>query len=232
VAYPVVKATRLLVRELPAGEQPLQRLRSYGARAVSAAELIATVLQTPDALSLAEELLAHFGSLAELARASVEELCEFDGIGPAKACQLKAALELGRRLQQEATPTRLIVRGPADLAEHVQPWLGSLEQEHFVVALLTIKHALKDLITVYVGNVNSVMVRPAEVFQAAVKRNLPVVIILHNHPSNDSSPSPEDVRITRQLREAGRLLEVDLMDHLIISRDNWVSLKERGLGFD
>jgi len=227
----VEKPVRQLVRELPASEQPVNRLQHYGPTALSSAELVAAVLQTPDALSLAHELLARFDGLMGMARASISELCTVDGIGPAKAAQLKAALELGRRLLIASPEEKPRINSPADLANLVMLEMGLLEQEHLVVALLDTRNRLQDMVTVYVGNVNTSIVRVGELFRDAVRRQAAAVIILHNHPSGDPTPSPEDVRVTEQIVQAGRLLDIDVLDHLVIGKQRYVSLKERGLGF-
>jgi len=227
----VEKPVRSLVRDLPTGEQPVNRLRHYGPAALSSAELVAAILQTPDALSLAQELLARFEGLMGLARATISELCTVDGIGPAKAAQLKAALELGRRLFVASPEEKPRINSPADMANLVMQSMGLLEQEHLVVALLDTRNRLQDLVTVYVGNVNTSIVRVGELFRDAVRRQAVAVIVLHNHPSGDPTPSPEDVRLTEQLVQAGKLLDIDVVDHLVIGQQRYVSLRERGLGF-
>ncbi|MFQ5596157.1 MAG: DNA repair protein RadC [Anaerolineae bacterium] len=226
------RPTRHLIRELPAGEQPINRLRHYGPAALSTVELVAAILQTPDALSLAQELLARFEDLAGLIRATLSELCTVNGIGPAKAAQLKATLELGRRLFVAAPEERPQITSPADAANPIMLDMGLLEQEQLWVILLNTKNYIVDIVRLYQGSTNASLVRVAEVFRDAIRRNCTAIIIAHNHPSSDPTPSPEDVRLTRQIQEAGQILDIELLDHLIIARHRWVSLKERGLGFD
>ena len=227
----VEKPVRSLVRELPAGEQPVNRLRHYGPAAVSSAELVAAILQTPDALSLAQELLTRFDGLMGLARATINELCTVDGIGPARAAQLKAALELGRRLLIALPEERPQVRTPADAANMLMMEMGLLDQEHLRVILLDTKNHVLGVATVYIGNVNTAVIRVGELFRDAIRQNCAAIIVVHNHPTGDPTPSPEDVRITEQIVEAGKLMDIEVLDHLILGRQRYVSLKERGLGF-
>jgi len=225
------KPVRSLVRELPAGEHPVSRLRHYGPTALSSAELVAAVLQTPDALSLAQELLAHFEGLMGLARASISELCTVDGIGPARAAQLKAALELGRRLLVASPEERPQIRSPADAANLLMLEMSTLDQEHLRILILDTKNHLMAVENLYKGSLNTSLIRVGEVFKRAVKENAAAVIILHNHSSGDPTPSPEDVRVTEQIVQAGKLLDIDVLDHIILGQQKFVSLKERGLGF-
>jgi len=228
----VAKPTRQLVRELPAGEQPVNRLYHHGARALNQAELLASVLQTPDALSLAYELLARFQGLAGLARASIAELCTVDGIGPAKAAQLKAALELGRRLLLAADNDKPQVKGPADVANLLMAEMEYLEQEHFKVVLLNSKNRIMAAPTIYIGTANTTYIRVAEVLKPAIRQGAVAMILVHNHPSGDPTPSPEDVAVTKQIVAAAKLVDIQVLDHIIIGQGRWTSLKERQLGFD
>ena len=223
---------RHLIRELPESERPVNRCVFRGPTALSAAELVAAILQTPDALSLAHELLTTFGGIDGLIKASVAELCNVEGIGPSRAAQLKAALELGRRLFLHRPDELRQITSPADVANLIMLDMGLLEQEQLWVILLNTKNYIVDVVRLYRGSTNASLVRVAEVFRDAIRRNCTAIIIAHNHPSNDPSPSPEDVRLTRQIREAGQILDIELLDHLVIARNRWVSLKERGLGFD
>jgi DNA repair protein RadC len=161
----------------------------------------------------------------------MSELQQQPGIGASTAARIKAAFELGRRLLIERPSDRPQIRTPADAANLVMAEMGLLEQEHLRTILLDTKNRVVDIPTIYVGSVNTTMIRVAEVFREAIRRNCPSLIVLHNHPSGDVSPSPEDVAVTRQIVEAGKLMDVDVLDHLIVSRTVFVSLKERGLGF-
>ncbi len=226
---------RPTIKELPASERPRERLQNSGPGALSSAELLAIILRTgtggQNVLALATSLLAHFHGLGGLARASVAELCQQRGLGSAKACQLKAALELGRRVLIAVPEDRPQIRSPEDAANLILLEMAFLDQEHLRVILLDTRSYVQNINTVYVGNVNTALVRVAEVFREAVRSNSPSLIVAHNHPSGDPTPSPEDVHVTEQIVAAGKLLDIDVLDHLIIGRQRYVSLKERGLGF-
>jgi DNA repair protein RadC len=223
------------IKELPSSERPRERLLHYGAGALSTGELLAIILRTgapnENVVRVAQRLLANFDSLAGLARASAPELISEKGLGPAKVAQLKAALELGRRMLIESPGERPQVRSPADAANLVMSEMGILEQEHLRVMLLDTKNRVLETKTVYQGSLNTSLIRVGELFREAIRANCASLIVLHNHPSGDPTPSPEDVAVTRQIVEAGKLLDVDVLDHLIIGRQRFVSLKERGLGF-
>lgn len=223
------------IKELPEGERPRERLEHYGASALSTAELIAIILRVgtkdENVLRLAQRLLTAYGGLAGLAQAPFSELVEIKGMGAAKVTQLKAAFELGRRLLVAAPHERPTVRSPADVANLLLLEMGSLEQEHLRTVLLDSKNHVLKVHTVYIGSLNTAVVRVGELFREAVRLNCAALIVAHNHPSGDPTPSPEDVQVTRQIVEAGKLLNIDVLDHLIISQARWVSLKERGLGF-
>jgi DNA repair protein RadC len=223
------------IKELPSSERPRERLLHYGAGALSSAELLAIILRTgtrsENVLLVSQRLLASHDNLAGLARASSAELISERGLGPAKVAQLKAALELGRRMLVESPEERPQVRSPADAANLVLSEMGLLEQEHLRVMLLDTKNRVMATPTIYVGSLNTSLIRVGELFREAIRANCASLIVLHNHPSGDPTPSPEDVAVTRQIVEAGKLLDVEVLDHLIIGRRRFVSLKERGLGF-
>ena len=225
------------IRDMPQGERPRERLRDYGPRYLSNAELIAILLRTgiqgENVLAMSNRLLSRFGGLDGLGRSTFAELCAERGLSEAKACQLMAALELGRRFISLAPQDRAVINSPQDVANLLQAEMTSLEQEHLRVLLLNTKNQVLSTVEVYVGNVNSSIVRPSEVFRPAVRDNAPSIIVAHNHPSGDPTPSPEDVAITRDLVSAGKLLGIDLLDHLVIgSGGRYVSLNERKLGFE
>jgi DNA repair protein RadC len=175
--------------------------------------------------------LATFDGLAGLARASPPELMAERGLGLAKTAQLKAALELGRRLLVESPADRPQIRSPADAANLLISEMGLLEQEQLRVILLDTKNRVLEMPTIYVGSLNTSLIRVGELFREAIRANCASLIVVHNHPSGDPTPSPEDVAVTRQIVEAGKLLDVDVLDHLIIGQQRFVSLKERGVGF-
>jgi DNA repair protein RadC len=223
------------IMELPSNERPRERLLHYGANALSNAELLAIVLRVgaPDenVIRVAQNLLSRFGGWAGLAQASLTELTAVRGIGEAKVAQLKASLEIGRRLLVESPDERPQIRSPADAANLVMTEMSLLEQEHLRTMLLDTKNRVIDTTTVYQGSLNASLIRVGELFRAAIRANCASLIVVHNHPSGDPTPSPEDVAVTRQIVEAGNLLDVEVLDHLVIGRQRFVSLKERGLGF-
>jgi len=226
---------RPTIHELPASERPRERLQHRGAAALSNAELLAIVLRTgvggENVLNMAQRLLSTYGGLAGLARASFGELSREHGMGTAKTAQVQAALELGRRLLIASPDERPQITSPADAANLLMPEMELLEQEHLRTLLLDTKHHVLASPTIYVGNVNTSVIRVAELFREAIKLNCAALIVAHNHPSGDPTPSPDDIRVTEQIVQAGKLLDIEVLDHLIIGRQRYVSLKERGLGF-
>jgi len=226
---------RPLIRDLPSGERPRERLIRAGEGALSTSELLAIILRIgtggESVLDMASRLLSCYGGLAGLARASFAELEAERGMGEAKTSQLKAALELGRRMLLSSPEDRFLVRSPSDVAQLLMSEMAHLQQEHFQVLYLDTRNRLLGSETVYVGSLNASHIRVAEVFRDAVKRNCAAIIVAHNHPSGDPTPSPEDVEVTRQLVAAGNLLDIEVLDHLIIGQQRFVSLRERGLGF-
>ncbi len=225
-----------MIRDLPQGERPRERLKEYGPRYLSNTELIAILLRTglqgENVLSMASRLLATFDGLAGLGRSSFSELCAQRGLSEAKVCQLLAALELGRRYVSLAPQERAAIHSPEDVANLLMAEMSGFDQEHLRVLLLSTRNEVMSVHEIYVGNVNSSLVRPAEVYRPAIRDNAPSIIVVHNHPSGDPTPSPEDVSITRELLSAGKLLSIELLDHVVIGSGNrFVSLNEKGLGF-
>lgn len=224
------------IHDFPLGERPRERMQYYGPTALSNAELLAILLRVgstgENVVALSTRLLAEFGGLAGLAKASFSDLASIKGVGTAKTAQLKAAIELGRRLLITSPDARPQITSPLDAANLLMLEMGGLEQEHLRTLLLDTKNRVLASPTVYVGNVNSSIIRVSEIFREAVRENATAMIVAHNHPSGDPTPSPEDVSVTRSIVEAGSLLGIDVLDHLVIGHQRFVSLKERGLGFD
>ena len=224
-----------MIRDMPQGERPRERLRDQGPSHLSNAELIAILLRTgvagENVLNLSLRLLSNFQGLPGLARASYGELSSLKGISEAKACQLLATFELGRRMVSLHPEDRAVIRGPEDVANLLAAEMSLLDQEHLRVVLLDSKNHVTGVTEIYVGNVNSSVVRAAEVFRPAIRDNSVGIVVVHNHPSGDPSPSPEDIAVTEDLKSAGDLLGIELMDHVILGGQRHVSLKERGLGF-
>jgi DNA repair protein RadC len=226
----------LTIHDYPEEERPRERLMYYGAPSLSNAELLAILLRVgvkgENVIALSTRLLKEFGGLAGLSRASFNDLAQVKGISMAKIAQMKAALELGRRLMVTSPDARPQVTCPADAANLLMLEMSALEQENLRAILLDTKNHVLSSPTIYVGNVNASIIRVGEVFRQAVRENATSLIVAHNHPSGDPTPSPEDVHVTRSMVEAGRLLGIELLDHLVIGHQKFVSLKERGLGFD
>jgi DNA repair protein RadC len=223
------------ITDLAVTERPRERLANQGPQALSSAELLAILLRVgvpgENAVQLGQRLLGEFKGLGGLQRAPFEELCQQRGVGEAKAAQLKAAIEIGRRLALECPEERPTINSPADAAALVAYEMSALEQEHLRVILLDTRNHVLDIVEVYKGSVNSSQVHVGELFKPAIRRNATALIVVHNHPSGDPTPSPDDVAVTRAILQAGKLLDVDVLDHLVIGQGRWVSLKERGLGF-
>jgi DNA repair protein RadC len=223
-----------MIKDMPATERPRERLRDYGPGALSTAELLAIILRTgtkgQNVLNLATRLITVHGGLSGLARANLTELQREKGLGPAKACDLKAALELGRRLAAEHPEDRPSVASPQDVLNLMGTEMSLLEQEHLRVVLLDTRNRVLSINTVYAGNVNTSVIRVGELFRDAIRHNAVAIVVVHNHPSGDPTPSSEDVAVTRLIVEAGKLLNVDVLDHIVIGGGRCVSLKERRLG--
>jgi DNA repair protein RadC len=219
------------VRDLPRQEQPRERLRHAGPQALSVAELLAIVLrvgtQRDNALELAGKLLAKYGGLGGLVRADFDELCSEYGMGEAKTAQLKAALEIGLRLGALHPEEKYRICSPVDAANLVMVEMANLDHEQLRILLLNRKNQVVGNISRYRGTVNNSVLRVAEVFRPAITSNCPGIIICHNHPSGDPAPSRDDIDITKQLVKAGRLLEIELVDHIIIGAGRFVSMKEK-----
>lgn len=223
------------IKDMPTCDRPRERLAQYGAGALSNAELLAIILRVgtggENVLNLSQRLLNTHG-LTGLYRKSVAELSEEKGLGEAKVVQIKAAFELGRRLLLASPDERPQIRTPADAANILMSEMSLLEQEHLRVMLLDTRNRVQATPTVYVGSLNTAMIRVAEIFREAIRHNSAALIVAHNHPSGDPTPSPEDVSVTREIIQAGRLLDIEVLDHLIIGQQHFVSLKERALAFE
>jgi DNA repair protein RadC len=224
------------IREIPPTERPRERLALRGASGLTSTELIALLWGSGaagrSAIGLAEEALARHEGLTGLARATDVELESIPGVGRAKAAQLTAAFELGRRLLADWPSARWTVRSPRDVADRLVLQMGRLEREELRVVLLNTKNVVLRVATVYQGNVASSLVRVGELYRDAVRLNATGVILVHNHPSGDPTPSPDDLHLTAEALAAGRLLDIQLLDHLIVGHDAFVSLRDRGVSFD
>ncbi len=223
------------ITDLSTSDRPRERLAELGAQALSNAELIAILLRVgiegENAVQMGQRLVQDLGGLHGLHRASVVELASQRGLGTAKAAQIKAAIELGMRIHTLVPEERPCVQSPGDAAALVQYEMSALQQEHLRVINLDTRNRLINIEKLYVGSLNASTVRIAEIFKPAIQRNAAGLIVIHNHPSGDPTPSPEDVMLTRNIVNAGKLLDIEVIDHLVIGLGRYVSLKERGLGF-
>src|SRR5213595_1355725 len=222
----------LMIRDFPQDERPRERFMQNGPQSLSNHELLAILLRTgskeESVLQLSNRLLTQFEGLRLLKSASLEEMTEIKGIGQAKAIQVLAAVELGRRVANLAYNERYIIRSPEDGAKYMMNDMRFLTQEHFVCLYLNTKNQVIHKHTVFIGSLNASIVHPREVYREALKRSAASIIALHNHPSGDPAPSREDIEVTKRLAECGKIIGIDLLDHLIIGENKFVSLKEKG----
>ncbi len=223
------------IRDLPSGDRPRERLRDAGPVALSNQELLAILLRTggarESALAMAARLLGRFDGLVGLARTGFAELCAERGLGEAKAAQVQAALELGKRLVATGPQERPVVRFPEDVANLLGGEMGLLDQEEMRVVLLNTRNHVLGAAQVYRGSVHTAVVRIGELFREALRQNAPSIILVHNHPSGDATPSAEDIAMTKQALEAGALLDVEVLDHIILAHGSFESLKRLKAGF-
>jgi len=226
MTYPVI-------RELPPEQRPRERMLKEGPLSLSDIDLLAIMLRTGtakvSAMELAAEILGRFRDLRALSQATVEELSEIKGVGPVKAVQIKAAMELGRRLASMPAAERVTIRCPEDVAALVMEDLRGLDREYFLTLLLNTKNQVLARETISIGTLSSSVVHPRELFKVAIRRNAASVILLHNHPSGDPTPSREDIALTKRLTEAGGIIGIDVLDHIIIGDNKFISLKSKGL---
>jgi len=223
------------ITDLDRDERPRERLERLGPGALTTAELLATLLrvgvQVENAVQVGQRLLARFKGLHGLHRASFQEVCSEKGIGPAKAAQIKAAIELGNRLRLEVPEDKPVISNPATAAALVQYEMSALDHEELWVMLLDIRNRVQDIERIYKGSLNASTVRVGELFKKAIQTSSASILVVHNHPSGDPSASPEDIALTRAIVQAGKLLDINVLDHLIIGQGRYVSMKEKGLGY-
>lgn len=223
------------IHDMPHDDRPRERLLQQGSDALSTTELLAIILRTGTAnenvLQLAGRILAQHNGLQGLARITADELAHIKGVGKAKATQVIAAIELGRRVNMIQADERPQITQAEEAARLVMD-MRHLQQEQIRIILLDNSRRVIAIPTVYIGTVNTSVLRVSEIFREAILRNSPAVIMVHNHPSGNPMPSPEDINLTRTLIAAGELLDIQLIDHLIMAQDGWKSLRDLGLGFD
>ncbi|MGE7605286.1 RadC family protein [Peribacillus frigoritolerans] len=222
----------MLIRDYPKEERPRERFLQDGPQSLSNQELLALLLRTgsreESVLQLSGRLINSFKGMRLLKEASVEELIVIKGIGEAKAIQILASVELGRRINNLNDQDRYVIRSPEDGANYCMEEMRFLSQEHFVCLYLNTKNQVLQKTTVFIGSLNASIVHPREVFKEAFKRSAASIICLHNHPSGDPSPSREDIEVTKRLVECGKIIGIEVLDHIIIGEHKYVSLKEKG----
>ena len=223
----------LKIKELPLHERPRERLEKLGPEALSDAELLAILLRTGvqgvSALGLANRLLFRFGDLKSLAAASLEQLRQTEGIGPAKAVQIKAAFDIAKRLSQFRPEQKPVVRSSRDVFALLADEMRLQEKECFKALYLDVKNHVKKVETISVGTLSASLVHPREVFKSAVRDNCAAVIIVHNHPTGDPTPSSHDTETTERIKAAGKVLGIKLLDHIIIGEGRYFSYKDKDL---
>lgn len=223
----------VMMKDVPNEDRPRERLIRDGADSLSNQELLAIILRSgtknESVLQLSGRLISHFEGLDLLRDASVEELRKVRGIGTAKAVQLLASFEVGRRMARLRSDTHYTVRSPEDGANFVMEEMRVLKQEHFIALFLNTKNQVLHKTTIFIGSLNASIVHPREVFKEAVRRSAAAIICFHNHPSGDPSPSREDIEVTKRLVSCGKILGVDMLDHIVIGDRKFVSLKQKGM---
>lgn len=228
-------AKALMIKELPQEERPREKMLRNGAQALSNAELLAILLRTgtknDSVLRVAERLLKRYEELGIAALGSIvpQELSKIKGIGNVKAVTVVAAIELGKRLHGLASAERPIIRAPQDAADLLMARLRYEPKEHFLIVLLSTKNHVLATPTISIGSLNASIVHPRELFREAIHYSAAAIILVHNHPSGDPTPSQEDIMLTRKIVEAGKILEIHVLDHVIIGDNKYVSLKEKGI---
>jgi DNA repair protein RadC len=221
-----------MIRDIPPHDRPRERMIAFGPQSLSNHELLAILLRTgtkeESVLQLSNRILNEFEGLRLLKDASLEEITAIHGIGSAKAIQLMAAVEIGRRIGRLKYEDRFMIRAPEDAANYMMEEMRFLSQEHFVCLYLNTKNQVMHKQTLFIGSLNASIVHPREVFKEAFRRSAASIVCLHNHPSGDPAPSREDIDVTKRLVECGKILGIDVLDHLIIGEKKYVSLKEKG----
>lgn len=223
----------LTIKDLPTEERPRERLIKHGAEVLSNSELLAIIIRTgtrfESAISIANKIMSSSEGLKFLTTSSVHELSQIKGIGMAKAAQIKAAVELGKRMKSYRCDNKLKISSPADAAEVVMEDMRYLKKEYLKGIFMNTKNLVIDIKDLSIGSLNSSIVHPREVFCEAIKNSSSSIIVCHNHPSGDPTPSQEDINITKRLYEVGKIVGIDLLDHIIIGDGIYVSLKEKGI---
>lgn len=217
------------IKDIEESQRPRERLEKHGAHVLNNAELLAILLrvgmQGASAVDIGHRLLQKFGGLANLQQATFIEMCQVEGVGPAKAAQIKAAIELGARISKIKPEEKTLITCPEDAARLVQFEMAALEQEELWLLLLDSRNQHMRTEKLYRGSLNSSTVRPAEIFKSGIRHNAASLILVHNHPSGDPSPSPDDVRLTKMLITMGETMEMHILDHIIVGIGKTSSIK-------
>ncbi len=227
------KDSSFTVRDLPRQERPRERLQKFGSEALSAQELLALVIGRgipgKSVMSIAQELLARFGNIKAISQATIEELSQIKGIGLAKAAQIKASFELGKREELEPELKNFDIKDPEAVVRAIRASIRDKAKEHFKLILLNPRNKIIGISTISIGTLNASLVHPREVFKDAIVHSAASVVLAHNHPSGDPEPSEDDIKMTKKLVESGEILGIEVLDHIIIGKNNFCSFKERGL---
>src|SRR5690625_4646921 len=228
----VTKTSTIMIKDVPKEDRPRERLLKFGPSHLSNQELLAILLvsgtRQESVMDVSNRVLMHFDGIKLLSEATIEELTAIKGIGPAKGVMILAAIELGRRLTTFKPAETTTIRSPKDGANYVMEEMRTLNQEHFVTIFLNTKNEVIHQETIFIGSLNFSIVHPREVFREAVKRSAASIICFHNHPSGDPTPSQEDIHVTRRLVDSGKMMGIEVLDHIIIGDRKFISLKEKG----
>ena len=227
------KDASFTVRDLPRQERPRERLQKFGPEALSAQELLALVIgrgiPKKSVMNIAQELLTKFGNIKAIGQATIEELSQIKGIGLAKAAQIKACFELGRREELEPEIKNFDIKDPEAVVRAIRASIRDKAKEHFKLILLNPRNRIIGISTISIGTLNASLVHPSEDFKDAITHSAASVVLAHNHPSGDPEPSEDDIKITKKLVESGKILGIEVLDHIIIGKNNFCSFKEREL---
>jgi DNA repair protein RadC len=228
----VSKESSFTVHDLPRPERPRERLQKFGPEALSAQELLALVIgrgiPKKSVMNIAQELLARFGNVKAIGQATIEELSQIKGIGLAKAAQIKACFELGRREELEPELKDFNIKDPEAVVKAIRASIKDKAKEHFKLILLNPRNKIIGISTISIGTLNASLVHPREVFKDAIVHSAASVVLAHNHPSGDPEPSEDDLKITKKLVESGKILGIEVIDHIIIGKNDYYSFRGKG----
>lgn len=219
-----------LIKELPESDRPREKLVQKGPHMLSTQELIAIILRTGtkdcSALMLAQEITNKYSNFNRLKDMTIDELIKIKGVGETKAIQIVAAIELGKRCHASVLERGIQIKSPIECADYIAEEVKHLDQEHFIGIYLDTKNRILAKKTLFIGSLNKAIVHPREVFKEALKHGCASIIVVHNHPSGDPTPSPQDISITKRLMEVGELMGIEILDHLVVGTDGYVSMRE------